>query len=103
MENDNKECVCLNAETRTKENLKMLDEIDFTKYFAKSPGSEGISMLMSRIENQYRDTNFVDNDIMQGYVFNWVDQFDFVEYLKKRYPEKFISFEVTETHYYIEF
>lgn len=90
----------LNIKNRTNENLKMLDEIDFYGFFEEC--SESVSDLMRRIENKYRDTKFVDNDIMQGYVFNWVDQWELSEYLKERYPDKFHSYEVTDINYYVD-
>lgn len=90
----------LNIKDRTIENLKMLDEIDFYGFFEEC--SESISDLMRRIENKYRDTKFVDNDIMQGYVFNCIDQWELSEYLKERYPDKFHTYEVTDINYYVD-
>ena len=89
-----------NMEDRTQENIKMLDEINFDEFFQEA--TENVHDLMNRVEDRYDHTKFSDNDVMQGYVFNWIDQYDLCEYLKNRYPEKFTSYEVTEMYYYID-
>ena len=88
------------TEDRTQENIKMLDKINFDEFFREA--SENVLDLMNRVEDRYDHTKFSDNDVMQGYVFNWIGQDDFCEYLKNRYPERFHSYEITETYYYID-
>lgn len=84
---------------RTKENLKMLDEIDFLKFFEES--SISISDLMKKIENAYLNTDFVKNDVMQGWVFNWVNDSELCDYLEERYPN-FRHYEVCNEYCYLD-
>lgn len=85
---------------RTKENLKMLDEIDFNEFFSES--SESIWDLRTRVDEKYSNTDFSNNDVMEGCVFNWVSCDELGEYLEERYPEKFHFYEVSDWHYYVD-
>lgn len=84
---------------RTKENLKMLDSIDFLKFIGKEPMR--VSDLKSKIENYYLGTDFVNNDVMEGWVFNWINTSELCDYLQERYPD-FRWYEVTDEYCYID-
>ena len=84
---------------RTKENLQMLDSIDFLPFFEKAPMKVGD--LKSKIEDYYAGTDFVKNDVMEGWVFNWINTSELCDYLKERYPD-FCWYEVTEEYCYID-
>lgn len=84
---------------RTEDNLKMLDSIDFLPFIGEAPVR--VDELMSKIEHAYRGTDFVNNEVMKGYVFNWIGNSELCDYLSERYP-KFRSYEVTEEFCYID-
>lgn len=84
---------------KTPENLKMLDKIDFEKFFDES--TVPMYDLRKKIEDEYNNTDFTNNDVMEGWVFNWVSDCELQEYLEARYP-KFRAYEVTEVYYYID-
>ena len=87
------------ATDMTIENLKMLDEIDFTKFFDET--TVPLYDLRRKIEDEYDNTKFSNNEVMEGCVFNWISDCELVEYLEKRYP-KFRAYEVIEQYYYID-
>ena len=84
---------------RTKENLQMLDSIDFTKLFDEA--TVPLYNLRKKLEDKYDNTDFTNNEVMEGCVLNWISDCELVEYLEERYP-KFRAYEVTEQYYYID-
>lgn len=77
-------------------NKEYLDKIDFIPYIRKSYDIDGIIEL---VEEDYDNTDFTNNDILCGNIFNWCDTYDFKIYLEKRYDIKFN--EQIEIKYYI--
>lgn len=64
--------------------IATLDKIDFAKYFKEYEGVR-FEDLMSLIEDDYNDTELSNNDVLEGYIFNLIEQEELIEYLKKRY------------------
>lgn len=90
-----------------KETYKLLDMIDIKSYCA--PELEGWQ-IMRKIEGDYynaspnadpRVLQYMEEhqDFFQWYVFNWIDECDFIEYCEKRYPEIKWHTEVIEKTY----
>ena len=77
-------------------NKEYLDKIDFIPYIEKSYDIDGIIEL---VQEDYDDTDFTNNNILCGNIFNWYDTYDFKIYLEKRYGIKFN--EQIEIKYYI--
>lgn len=80
---------------RVKDNLKMLDSIDFIPYLRKHDGNGSVSDVMRDMEDDYERTDFVKNDVMEGYLFNWVNSSELCDYLTERYGNHFRWYEVT--------
>ena len=81
--------------------FKYLDQIDIEKYM-RSCGSNKIGDLMSAIEEDYDNTDFTNNDFLEGFIFNWCNEEEFIEYLEKRYGERFSVQEYSYHVFYIE-
>ena len=82
----------------TSENIKILDSIDFSPYFKYIKRGEKIDNFFDAIENDFNNTDLTNNDILEGFVFNWLGESELIEYFEYRYPEKF---RVSEYSYYI--
>ena len=65
-----------------------LDKIDIEKYMNECT-THLVSDLMDAIENDYNDTEFTNNDFLQGYIFCHMNECEFIEYLEKRYGKRF--------------
>lgn len=73
---------------------KLLDTIDFLPFIEKYKGGK-FNDLRFEIENKYDGTEFTQNDVMEGFIFNWLTDEEIVDYLEKRYPNVFRYREVT--------
>ncbi len=80
----------------TKENVKVLDSIDFSPYFKYIEKGKSVSTFIRVIENEFDHTELVNNDILEGFIFDWLSESEIVEYFEKRYPDKFKTIEYTE-------
>ena len=76
------------------EQFKYLDQIDIEKYM-KNCTTKKVGELISAIERDYDNTEFTDNKFLQGCIFNCCNEEEFIEYLKKRYGNRFSSQEYT--------
>lgn len=76
------------------ETYKLLDTIDFLPFIKKHKG-DTLSNLTFELEQKYDGTEFTQNDIMEGFIFNWLTETELAEYLEKRYPNDFRYREVT--------
>lgn len=74
-----------------------LDKIDFLPFIKKYKHKKFIEMIRD-IEKTYDHTDICDNDVLEGFIFNWISEYELAEYLKKRYKE---NFKVYEVSYYI--
>ena len=81
-------------EQQMKEQFKYLDQIDIERYM-KNCTTNKIGELISAIERDYDNTEFTDNDFLEGCIFNWCSEEEFIEYLEKRYGKRFSSREVS--------
>ena len=86
---------------------KLLDMIDIKSYCNYDLD---VQQVMRRIEGDYYNASqsadpkvlkyMEENvDFFQWYVFNWIDEFEFIEYCKVRYPEIKWRTEVIEKTY----
>ena len=82
----------------TEDNIKILDGIDFTKYINNIKKGYNVRKFFDAIENDLNNTEITNNDILEGYIFNWLSEMELIEYFEKRYPE---SFKVVEHIQYI--
>ena len=73
-----------------------LDKIDIEKYM-KNCTSSRISDLIYAIERDYDDTELTDNDFLEGFIFNYCNEEEFVEYLTRRFGERIY---ISEVSYY---
>ena len=80
----------------TEENIKVLDSIDFSPYLKYIEKGKSVTTFIRVIENEFDYTELVNNDILEGYIFNWLTVFEIVEYFEKRYPDKFKVIVYTE-------
>ena len=71
-----------------------LDKIDIEKYM-KNCKSSKVGDLISAIERDYDDTEFTNNDFLEGFIFNRCNEEEFIEYLEKRYGKRFSTTEHT--------
>lgn len=71
-----------------------LDKIDFLPYIEKYKGKK-LRDLMSAVEDDYDDTELTNNEVLEGYTFNWFDESEIIDYLEKRYPGEFRAQEVS--------
>ena len=77
-------------EEQMAEQFKYLDQIDIEKYM-KNCTTKKVGELISAIERDYDNTEFTDNEFLQGCIFNWCNEEEFIEYLEKRYGSRFSS------------
>lgn len=75
-----------------------LDQIDIEKYM-KNCTTGKIGELINAIERDYDNTDLTDNDFLQGCIFNYCNEEEFVEYLAERYGKRFSTTE----HFYRTF
>lgn len=87
---------CEKAEQYTKQ---VLDGIDIKQIVLDHPNLKTISDLVTFIEDEYE--HLADNEYMQGFIFNWMNHYEFEDYLYERYEDSFRPIEVIDT--YIEF
>ena len=80
----------------TKENVNVLDSIDFSPYFKYIEKGKRVWEFIRIIENDFDHTELVNNDILEGYIFSWLSESEIVEYFEKRYPDKFKVIVYTE-------
>ena len=78
-----------------------LDKIDMEKYL-RNCSSDNIQILMNDIEKDYNNTELTNNDFLEGFIFNVCDEYEFIEYLRKRYGERFNSYDITYTMFSFE-
>ena len=71
-----------------------LDQIDIEKYM-KNCKSSKVGVLISAIERDYNDTEFTNNDFLEGCIFNCCNEEEFIEYLENRYGKRFSTTEHT--------
>ena len=71
-----------------------LDTIDFLPFIKKHRGGTLINLRLE-LEEKYDGTEFTNNPAMEGYLFNWLTDEEFMEYLEKRYPKDFRCREVS--------
>ena len=69
-----------------------LDQIDIESYMRNCKSSK-VGDLISAIERDYDDTDFTNNDFLEGYIFNRCNEEEFIEYLEKRYGKRFSTTE----------
>lgn len=80
---------------------KFYDTIDFTKFIDDNEHTNKVKDIMCKLEDYY-DFNHPESlpEEFEGCFFNFVDEYDFVLYLKKRYPDKYdVTSEVIENYY----
>ena len=80
----------------TKENIKILDSIDFSPYFVHIKPGGDCHAFFNTIELCFDNTELTDNDILEGYIFNWLDESELIEYFENRYPNNFRAVEVSK-------
>lgn len=80
----------------TKENIKVLDTIDFSPFFKYIEKGQSVWNFLNAIEDKFDYTQLVNNDICEGYIFNWLSESEIVEYFEKRYPNEFKTTTYTE-------
>ena len=85
-------------EEQMAEQFKYLDQIDIERYM-NNCSTKKVGELISAIERDYDNTDFTDNDFLQGCIFNWCNEEEFIEYLEKRYGGRFSS----QEYYYHTF
>lgn len=61
---------------------KYLDQIDFTRYFKDC---ETVEEIRDRLEFDYDDSSFCDNEELQGCILNYYSTYDLMRYLEHRY------------------
>lgn len=72
-------------------NLEYLDTIDFKPYLEST---RNISKLIEAVESDYLNDPNIPPEC-EGEVFDWLDEYDFALYLKKRYG----NLKIVERHY----
>lgn len=79
-------------------NYKFLDNIDFLPYIEKYKSKKFMDMMIE-IENEWSSKDIVKNDpVLEGFLFNWIGEGDFIDYLRERYKDKFDYIEVVTTY-----
>ena len=69
------------------ENYKILDCIDFTEWIDNFKCKE-VYQMMDAMEDAYNKT-VIDNEYLQGCLFNYINEQELIDYLKNKYPNKF--------------
>lgn len=72
----------------------LLDNIDIEDYLSEA---KTLTELMNVIDNDYKEFT-EDSPVFKGYVFNWMNEEEFQNYLKERYKDKVHFNEETITH-----
>lgn len=72
--------------------MTTLDKIDFAKYFKEHEGVR-FEDLISIIEKDYDNTDLSNNDILCGFIFNWIGYEELIEYLESRYEGRLWIYE----------
>ncbi len=78
------------------ETIKVLDSIDFTPYFEYIRKGSNVWTFFDAVERDFNNTELTNNEILEGYIFNWLSESEMIEYFEKRYPEKFKVIEYIE-------
>lgn len=84
-------------EERFKRQLEYLDGIDIEKYMPRCENM-AIHELMQEIEADYNNTEYTNNEVLEGYIFNFCNEAEFIDYLQERYGDR--NFGVSEICYY---
>ena len=84
-------------EEELKKTKALLDTIDI-KQFADWRDTN-IHDLMDRLETVMEDSDELNNDLFEGFLFNWMNGIEFCEYLKERYGDGFEAKEITTIAY----
>lgn len=84
-------------EEALKKTKALLDTIDI-KQFADWRDTN-IHDLMDRLETVLEDSDVLNNDFFEGFLFNWMNGIEFCEYLKERYGDGFEAKEITTIVY----
>jgi len=75
---------------------KVLDSLDILSYMRKG---EALSALMDRLDDACTEMPILQEEPFEGFLFNWMDESEFSNYLLRRYG-KSISFQDVSTIYY---
>lgn len=75
-------------------NKKALDSIDLVPFFEKHEG-ERLDDLIIELKDIYDGTELTNNEYLEGCIFNQMPYEEFIEYLVKRYGEKYVFPEYT--------
>ena len=74
----------------------LLNTIDILSYARRG---ESLVSLMDRLDAAYAEVEEVQKEPFDTYLFNWMDEDEFMDYLKRRYGKVF-SFQEAITYYY---
>jgi len=74
----------------------LLDTIDILSYVRKG---ETVEQLMARLDGAYAEVEEVQKEPFDTYLFNWMDEQEFIDYLHRRYGKVFCIQEMV-VHYY---
>ena len=78
---------------------QFLDKIDFLPYIEKFKGKKFTDM-MNEIEDEWDSKDIVQNDnVLEGFLFNYITENEFADYLKNRY-DNFGYYEVVTKYIY---
>lgn len=75
---------------------QVLDDIDIKQIASEHPELKSISDLVTFIEDEY--DQLANNEYMHGFIFNWMNHEEFIDYLDDRYGDSFRPTEVTVTY-----
>lgn len=65
-----------------------LDQIDIEKYM-KNCTTGKVRELIDAIERDYDNTEFTENDFLEGCIFNYCNEEEFIDYLEERFGKRF--------------
>lgn len=78
---------------------QFLDKIDFLPYIEKFKGKKFTDMMIE-IEDEWDSKDIVQNDnVLEGFLFNYITENEFADYLKNRY-DNFGYYEVVTKYIY---
>lgn len=78
---------------------RFLDTIDILSYARRN---ETLNELMERLENAHSEVSEIQEEPFETYLFNWMCQDEFCDYMKRRYGDKFKSTEVVTIWYSLD-
>jgi len=85
----------MNYEELIKKQYSYLDQIEFQPYLDEY---DELDDIWDKVQDNYNETEMCKNDFLQGYIFNQINQSEFMEYLEQRYNIKFHE-EITIKYY----